>query len=387
MAAAMRKDFLLGCAGASMLAFAIGSSACASSETVLHRFRPHIGPDAQLQEDNSGSLYGVTRHEYGTVYRLIQGQKKWRRHVIYNFTRFGGGNPLTGLTPDPATGGFYGTTSAWGSNSLGTVFALTPSGAGWRETVLHNFTRSDGALPLSILTRDNATGVLYGTAYIEGSAGCGTAFEVDPATSEFTVLHNFTGGNDCNPRTQLVQGPSGVLIGGTSGGNANFGNVYALTKTGDTWTETVLYNFHQSDGRGAEDLVVVDDVIYGVTESGGAYGEGVAFRLEQINDSWKYRVIHTFTGGADGGNPAGLLWDQATGFLYGTTSLGGSTGAGVLFRLSTSGREKVLHNFGRGRDAAFPSSRPIIDPRTGTIYGTTALNGRIKCGTVYEFIP
>ena len=45
-------------------------------------------------------------------------------------------------------------------------------------------------------------------------------------------------------------------------------------------------------------------------------------------------MLYRFTGLSDGGNPlAGLTFDQV-GNLYGTTSTGGSTGAGTVFEIT-----------------------------------------------------
>jgi uncharacterized repeat protein (TIGR03803 family) len=50
-----------------------------------------------------------------------------------------------------------------------------------------------------------------------------------------------------------------------------------------------------------------------------------------------YTVLHSFTGGSDGGSPfAGLIADGA-GNLYGTTGGGGASGKGVVFKLAPDG--------------------------------------------------
>src|SRR3974377_1651735 len=68
-----------------------------------------------------------------------------------------------------------------------------------------------------------------------------------------------------------------------------------------------------------------------------------------------YTVLYSFAGSpTDGANPqAGLIRDAA-GYLYGTTSLGGAFGYGVVFKLSPTGTETVLHSFTGGTDGAFP---------------------------------
>src|ERR1039458_1607249 len=96
-------------------------------------------------------------------------------------------------------------------------------------------------------------------------------------------------------------------------------------------------------------------------------------------------VLHTFTGGADGGVPlAGVVRDSA-GNLYGTTELGGNAskgGKGVVFKLDTAGNETVLHSFS-GSDGSYPFAGVTLDSE-GNLYGTTSRGGAKGYGTVYK---
>jgi uncharacterized repeat protein (TIGR03803 family) len=88
-------------------------------------------------------------------------------------------------------------------------------------------------------------------------------------------------------------------------------------------------------------------------------------------------VLYSFTGGADGGGPYGGLVRDSAGNLYGTTLLGGVTGQGygVVFKLDTDGTETVLHTFTGGKDGGYPYAGLVMDS-AGNLYGTTFGGGR-----------
>ncbi len=78
------------------------------------------------------------------------------------------------------------------------------------------------------------------------------------------------------------------------------------------------------------------------------------------------------------------------GTLYGTTSWGraygsGTSSGGTVFSITTSGKEKVLHSFGKGSDGADP--RAGLIHVNGTLYGTTAEGGAHGDGTVFALTP
>ncbi len=390
-----------GCAAmAGALALSASSLAYASSETVLYSFPAGSNVYSQVQEDSAANLYGTTNSENGrgTVYQLKQHRGHWRARTIHKFGAGSDGRyPYAGVTPDRDETTFYGTTTGGGYYGYGTVFSLTQSGRQWKQSVLHHFDYSDGSHPTALVTRDKATGILYGTTP-QGGAGCGTVFQLDPTSQEFDSLYDFRGGSDgCYPQTQMRPGSkSGTFFGATTGGGAyRHGTLFLLTEKGGTWTESVLYSFtNGSDGATPLDLSdPADDTansIYGVATSGGRYGQGVVFQLSKPRHQWVYRVIYDFTGGDDGAAPVGLRFDRQTGAIYGTTENGGSFGWGAVFKLTNSSdrwSESVLHSFSGGSDGINPQSRPAIDPQTGVLYGTTLYGGIHNGGVVYAVTP
>ncbi|MBV9692560.1 MAG: hypothetical protein JO261_02560 [Alphaproteobacteria bacterium] len=216
---------------------------------------------------------------------------------------------------------------------------------------------------------------------------------VGSAHAGFTVLHHFIGGSDgTNPRGALIQDSAGNLYGTTAGDSNTVGGVFKLMPDG---TLTVLHIFARKDEDGSdpEGGLVQDEAgnLYGTTYSGplNVDGHGIVF---EIAPEGSEKVLYTFTGGSDGGNPkAGLIIDKA-GNLYGTTLYGGSHDRGTVFKLARDGTETVLHAFHGGRDGADPYAGLIRD-KNGSLYGTTLLGGGSDCanaqgcGTVFKIAP
>jgi uncharacterized repeat protein (TIGR03803 family) len=303
-------------------------------------------------------------------------------------------------------GNLYGTTWSGGSNSLGTLFELDPSG---NETVLYTFTGAagDGASPQGQIVRSG--GNIYGTTTYGGgggcpiAGGCGTVFEVN--SGKATVLHSFAGAEGNYPSGGLVRDPSGNLYGTTTygcygtaqqgcrGGNGS-GTVFRISQG----QETVLYSFTgMRDGGNPQGALVLDRSgnLYGVTEFGGAFGHGTVFELSPNSDgTWKERVLHSFFGGpGNGAEPfAGLVMD-VKGSLYGTTAFGGTItsscqlGCGVVFKLKqNSGHwtERLLYRFaGPPGDGQFPAGSLVRD-KQGHLYGITNQGGSSGEGIVFE---
>ena len=83
-------------------------------------------------------------------------------------------------------------------------------------------------------------------------------------------------------------------------------------------------------------------------------------------------MLHEFTGGTDGASPEGLLVMDKAGNLYGTTTLGGASDAGTVFKVTLQGKETVLYSFkGQSQETgANPVAGLAID-KAGNLYGTT----------------
>jgi uncharacterized repeat protein (TIGR03803 family) len=146
---------------------------------------------------------------------------------------------------------------------------------------------------------------------------------------------------------------------------------------------SVLYSFTGgADGGNPTDGFVIGSAgnLYGTASVGGAYGAGVVFKLSETGAE---NVLYSFTGGADGGNPNSRLIFDASGNLYGTTFSGGANGAGTVFKFTLAGAETVLYSFKGGTDGANPIAKLAFDA-DGDLYGTTSAGGAYNGGTVFE---
>jgi uncharacterized repeat protein (TIGR03803 family) len=273
----------------------------------------------------------------GTVFKV---DPSGNETVLYTFTGMNGdgAQPFAGSLIMDSVGNLYGTTELGGSANLGTVFKLDPLG---NETVLHTFSvtdNGDGQNPVAGLVTDSA-GNLFGTTLHGGALGAGTVFKVDPSGNE-TVLYSFVGinGQNSEPFANLILDSVGNLYGTTvEGGNSSTGEgtVFKVDPSGN---ETVLYTFTGTNGDGTSPAagLIMDSAgnLYGTTSEGGSSGgsgEGTVFRL---TPSGNETVLYSFTGmNGDGTNPAGGLVTDSTGNLYGVTNSGGAAGAGIVFRL------------------------------------------------------
>jgi uncharacterized repeat protein (TIGR03803 family) len=187
------------------------------------------GPGPLIQGAD-GNLYGVTEvggtgpcsEQCGTIFKITT---NGTLTTLHSFNLTDGGGPR-GLV-QASDGTFYGTTYSGGlSNSncdtgtCGTVFKMTPTGA---LTTLHSFNYTDGANPGVAPIQAN-DGNLYGTTLRGGSCttfagGCGTTFKIT-STGTLTMLHNFVKTDGALPM-RLVQHTNGIFYGPTDGGGAN----------------------------------------------------------------------------------------------------------------------------------------------------------------------
>jgi len=143
----------------------------------------------------------------------------------------------------------------------------------------------------------------------------------------------------------------------------------------------IRHAFTGKDGGLPTAVLIRDSAgnLYGTTSSGGESGLGVVFKLDAANTE---TVLHAFAG-PDGAIPHGRLVQDGSGNLYGTTSSGGGSGLGTVFKIDTSGTESVVYSFAGSPDGAKPYAGLVID-NSGNLYGTTEDGGSSGFGTIFK---
>jgi uncharacterized repeat protein (TIGR03803 family) len=214
------------------------------SYTNLYSFGGHqandgSGPLAGLVQGSDGNFYGTTvsggtNGSYGTVFR-ISTSGAYSNLYSFGSSPTDGENPYAGLVQG-SDGNFYGTTRLGGTNGgdNGTVFRISPSGS---YTSLYSFVGSptDGYWPQAGIVQ-GSDGNFYGTTTGGGSNSWGTVFRIS-ASGAYSNLYSFVGSpsDGGEPQAGLVQGSDGNFYGTTEYGGTSSncadgcGTVFKLT--------------------------------------------------------------------------------------------------------------------------------------------------------------
>jgi uncharacterized repeat protein (TIGR03803 family) len=193
----------------------------------------------------------------------------------------------------------------------------------------------------------DASGNLFGPAYVGGASNVGTIFEFSQKPNgkwSPTVLHDFCQQQSCTdgeaPDSELLRDAAGNLYG-TAGSGGPFcpqsmlgcGVLFKLTPNATQSSYSVLHSFCAEqgcpDGAWPAGPLAMDasGAIYGVTD----YSNGTIFKMENA-----FRTLYSFctqANCADGTHPDGLTID-GSGNLFGIAAGGGAHGQGTVFELS-----------------------------------------------------
>jgi uncharacterized repeat protein (TIGR03803 family) len=419
--------------------FLLGTGAAQRSQaqttyTILHSFQggstDGSTPNAGVIVDKDGNLYGTTiggGYGGGTIFKVdASGNESllYRFPVSSEYLSSNGYNCVVFYAPKGALpyspvvmgtdGNLYGTTAAGGANGYqcysnafgtdgdGAVFKLNLSSTPPSVSAPYSFTSEVddyGSPGLAVGPKGN----LYGINTI-GNISTFGVFKLD-TVGDSTPLYTFPSGSvgPISPLSKLMLDSSGNIYGTSTASSAyTNGMVYELVNSSGSYnTERVLHTFAGGAGGAFPSGGLIMDGngnLYGLTSEGGGSsactnGCGTVFELVNSSGNYTEKILYTFTGGSDGGDPTGELVLDAAGNLYGTafsggdTSLNNGSGAGVVFEVTPSGNETVLHAFGSFSGDGVESGEGyggLAMGAAGNLYGTTNGYSDYGDGTVFK---
>jgi len=304
-----------------------------------------------------GNLYGTTSAggsgTFGTVFKITTAGVFTN---LFSFTGTTGsflGSSPQGALVQMADGTLWGSTTTGGTANVGSLFKTTTTGT---FTNIRNLTSStDGTTPIGAL-RLHSDNKFYGVCNAGSTQSRGSVFSIDPATSSFTRIYSFV----VSPPyyKNLIQANDGNFYGGTANGNAGFNSVFKLTPSG---TLSTLANFTSPSFAAPYLLQGADGDLYGtVPTEGSVFGAGQVFKLTTSGTKTTLLTFTNTSGSFPGSTAITGLMQDSDGTLYGTTSAGGTGGGyGTAYKTTTGGTFTSLTSFTNTTGAAVGNSPPL----------------------------
>ncbi len=345
------------------------------------------GPSGVVAQGADGFLYGVTvggdrlnnLSNAGTIFKVNTNGAGFQ--VVRYFNSFSANAPVDGLVRGP-DGAFYGVASGY-SGAYGSVYRFNADGSGYTNLHVFNGVGNEGRSPAGrlLLAGD---GMLYGTTFNGGSNDVGTVFKINPTGANFVQIYEFSGTNGANPSTALIQGVDGFLYGTTydGGTNGGYGTVFKLDTNGGSF-QVLRHMGLEGYWIDAELVQGPDGSLFGTLEGGGLYGLGQAFRISTNGAS--YTVLHDFGKGVDGAYLYGGLVLADDGALYGVTSSGGPSGEGTIYKINPDGLNyAVVFNFNNTGGDPGATWAALAQGSDGALYGTSRYGGAYGYGSAFK---
>jgi uncharacterized repeat protein (TIGR03803 family) len=296
----------------------------------------------------------------------------------------------TGTLEKGPDGNFWGTTINGGPAGGGVIYRVKPNGT-W-ETVYY-FTRpgvqNPGKQPGGLA--NDGQGNLWGATYTGGDFGWGTFFKYNVASGVLTTVHhcrNLLPDRIINPSTQLTADGKGFMWGTTPGG-------YIFKIQISTGILTLIAQFTGVSGavKGSSPYARLErdgDEMWGTTSLGGATDSGTVFKVNTSTGAFT-SVAEFNRNPGTGSYPLARLQSDGAGFFWSVTPSGGTDGQGVIFKLNkATGVITTVALFTADR-GALPGGRPnagLVPDDQGILWGTAPDSGSLfGKGVIFKVNP
>ena len=359
-----------------------------STEGGSIRYRPVIGSD--------GFMYGICENgganNTGTIWKIKLDGTMFS--VIYNFPAYSGSGQLyygfyanidyngtNGSLTFGLDGKLYG---VCGGGSYGAhIFRLNTNGSGFTALVhgtgYSNSPRagSGAVAPLILGSDGNFYGCFAGGGIIDFAGGKGVAFQFNPTSEAYNVIHNFAAnGYEGSRPWGIAEGPGGNLygvcynLGIPNGIETDHGTLWKMAKDGTGFT--VLKQFAAAETGNSVNYKILScfNKIYFSTRNYGMSASTGLGCLMSINpDGSNFRVIKNDFEGLSGPQSFFYRQDGIENTFYG---LNISTGA-YICKMDTAGKRfQPILGFGDYYKGTGSSTKPLyINNATSAYNGKT----------------
>ncbi len=338
-------------------------------------------PWGTLTLADNGQLFGFTGQGPsgygGTLFTCNPALDTIQTLVVFGQTKIAG--PWGSLATH-GNGTFYGLTkTGGGAYGHGSVFKYTAGSD--TPVIIHQFTKPLGDFYTQAQLTLHSDGNLYGLAGRAGPNHYGSIFKIALPSGTYSECFNFS--NAFNyPTGSLFELSNGRLAATTSGGQGIEGSLFAFDPTNNVCGGLKI--FLGPSGSYPQGGIFVKDghTIYGVNTLNGTRGMGNIYRFE--TNTGVFSEVYGFDFDAEVGEyNAPVMTPDGT--LYGTTTNGGITNAGIIYRVATNGDYSKVFDFSK-----VAGSKPVgamLVASDGKLYGMTATGGRYDEGVVFRFDP
>lgn len=309
--------------------FSIGTNGT-TGYTTLHSFAAGKAdgefPNGDLTLAN-GVLYGMAYQGGsiggGVIFSINPDGSNYT--IISNFGA-GSNNgyyPLGSLTIVGST--MYGATSEGGAGGLGNLFSISTTGTGYTD--LYDFNTPTGIEPEASLVVSGS--MIYGAAYLGGgSNNDGVVYSFNMTGSIYKVLCTFSGTNGANSDGTLLLSGSTLYGMTNAGGAGSVGNIFSIGTDGSGFKD--LLDFNGTNGSSPYGALIINgSTLYGMTTGGGTQDGGNVFSIS-TGGSGITTLVSFGIGVSPGAFPHGSLL-LSNNVLYGMTNSGGQYGYGTIF--------------------------------------------------------
>ena len=354
-----------------------------STDGYAPRYRPVLHPN--------GYLYGICElggtNNNGTMWRIAKDGTNFSVIKTFNQTT-DVVNGAYGSVTIGADGKLYGIVSG-GSNNEGALFKMNAV-APYNFTTVSFIAASSGRNPRATLYQAS-NGNFYGICDKGGNQNLGTIFKLVPGLGStigvLTGVLSFNGVNGSSPLSTLVEGRNGFLYGGCAAGGANNkGCLFQFNKATNLIADQADFDAASGNTPSRQLYVHTNGDIYGFTTVGGTSNAGVFFKASA-------GAIVPLKDGFDGGTAVNsFTYNPANGKIYGVASYGGLRNAGVSFKMDLNGTNfELCHQFLFHSEGSGPTGRLAYVAQNNAlfnrVYGICYGEGLYERGSLFTLFP